>query len=302
MSFAPRSSFQWLLRTRSLALGERTLIMGILNVTPDSFSDGGRFAALDAAVAHALDMLDHGADMVDLGGESTRPNATPIAVEEEQRRVVPVIQAILRERPQAVLSVDTFHAATARAAIAAGAEIVNDVSGLHWDEHMPATCAEMACGTVLMHARGTPQQWSSLLPLSRDEITPTVVEGLEETLTLAERAGIARERIVLDPGIGFGKRGDENYTLLAHLSALKGFNLPILVGLSRKGFLGQTVAEAANLARVFKGVPPAAQKRLSATIAGNVAAILAGAHIVRVHDVQAAAEAAAIADSILRCG
>jgi len=299
MPFAPRQRFQWLLRTRSLALGERTLIMGILNVTPDSFSDGGRFydaaSAPERATAHALHMLEHGADILDIGGESTRPNATPITADEEQQRVLPAIEAILRERPDAVLSIDTFHSSTARAAINAGAEIVNDVSGLLWDRDMATTCAELLPGAVLMHARGTPQHWNELPPLTSEEILPLVEMGLRESVAIATNAGLARERIVLDPGVGFGKKGDENYTLLARLEDLKKFELPLLVGLSRKGFLGRTIAQLP----IHKGTMPDAPLRRSASTAGNVAAVLAGAHIVRVHDAQDAAEACSIADAIL---
>jgi dihydropteroate synthase len=304
MPFAPRPVYEWRLRTRSLSLGKRTLIMGILNATPDSFSDGGYFydasSAPDRAVGHALAMLDEGAGIIDVGGESTRPNATPLSPDEEQARVLPVIEALLRERPHAVISIDTFHAATARAAIAAGAEIVNDVSGLTWDTEMAATCASLGCGTVLMHTRGTPQEWSRLPPLAHDEIMPMIVAGLKDNFVAAEAAGITRERIVLDPGLGFGKRGDENYTVLAHLAELHALGLPLLIGASRKGFLAQTLAAAPNLTSVHQGVPPPVNARLNATTAANVAAALAGAHILRVHDVQAAAEAAAVADHILQ--
>lgn len=305
MPFAPRSSFVWKLRSRSLELGARTLVMGILNVTPDSFSDGGHFydaaSAPERALDHAIHMLDHGADLLDTGGESTRPNATPVSTTEEQQRVLPVIEAVLRERPRTVISIDTFHAETARAAVAAGAEIVNDVSGLMWDDAMATVCAELRCGVVLMHARGTPQQWSTLPALDKAEIMPTITHGLEECLAKASAAGIAREAIVLDPGLGFGKRGDENYTVLARLDEMRHFDLPLLIGLSRKGFLAQTLATAPGLGQIYKELPAPAD-RLHATVAADVAAILAGAHIVRVHDVQAAAEAAAIADSILRRG
>lgn len=304
MPFAPRPIYEWRLRTRSLSLGKRTLIMGILNATPDSFSDGGYFydaaSAPDRAVAHALAMLDQGAEIVDLGGESTRPNATLLSPDEEQARVLPVIEALLRERPHAVLSVDTFHAATARVAIAAGAEIVNDVSGLTWDQQMAATCASLACGTVLMHTRGTPQEWSRLPQLEHGEIMPTILTGLKNSLATAEAAGIARERIVLDPGLGFGKLGDENYTVLARLGELHVLGLPLLIGASRKGFLARTLAAAPNLMGIHEGAQPPVNARLNATTAANVAAVLAGAHILRVHDVQAAAEAAAIADQILQ--
>jgi dihydropteroate synthase len=301
MSFAPRPAFAWKLRTRSLALGERTLVMGILNVTPDSFSDGGHFydetSAPERATVHALEMLRQGADILDIGGESTRPNATPISPDEEQQRVLPVIEAILREQPETVISIDTFHASTARAAVHAGVEIVNDVSGMMWDPAMATTCAELLCGVVLMHARDKPQQWGALPPLSPEEILPVVEMGLRESVAIATNAGLEREHIVLDPGVGFGKKGDENYTLLARLEELKKFNLPLLVGLSRKGFLGKTLSKTP----LHNGTPPDAKLRLNASIAGNVAAVLAGTHIVRVHDVQATSEACAITDAILRC-
>jgi dihydropteroate synthase len=306
MSFVSRPAYDWHLRTRLLALGKRTIVMGILNATPDSFSDGGHFydaaAAPQRAVAHAVAMLEEGADIIDVGGESTRPHATPISADEEQARILPVLHALLRERPQAILSVDTFHAATARAAIEAGAEIVNDVSGLLWDSQMAATCASLQCGTVLMHARGTPQEWGELPSLRHGEIVPMTVDGLEHSLASAVAAGIPRERIVLDPGIGFGKRGEENYAILAQLGQLHRLGLPLLVGASRKGFLAQTLAAAPNLAVVHDGKAPPVNARLNATTAANVAAILAGAHIIRVHDVQAAAEAAAIADQVLAAG
>lgn len=303
MTFAPRPRCDWRLRTRSLALGQRTLIMGILNVTPDSFSDGGHFydaaSAPERAVAHAIGMLDHGADLIDLGGESTRPNATPLSPEEEQERVLPVIDAILRERPRTVISIDTFHAATARLAVEAGAEIVNDVSGHLWDARMSATCAELGSAAVLMHARGRPAEWKTLPALPHEEIMPMIVSELSSRIASAAAAGIARERIVIDPGIGFGKRMDENYPILAQLAELRQLKLPILVGASRKGFLAHTLAAAPSLAAVHQGTPPPADARLNATAAANVAAVLSGAHILRVHDVQAAAEAAAIADRIL---
>ncbi|MBS1800176.1 MAG: dihydropteroate synthase [Acidobacteria bacterium] len=303
MAFAPRPRYDWRLRTRSLALGQRTLIMGILNVTPDSFSDGGHFydaaSAPERAVAHAIEMLDHGADLIDLGGESTRPNATPLSPEEEQERVLPVIAAILRERPRTVISIDTFHAATARLAVEAGAEIVNDVSGHLWDGRMSATCAELRCGAILMHARGTPKEWKALPALAHKDVMPMIIDELDSRISSATDAGILRERIIVDPGIGFGKRMDENYPILAYLPELHQLNLPVLIGASRKGFLAHTLAETPSLAAVHRGLPPPANARLHATTTANIAALLAGTHILRVHDVQAAAEAAAIADRIL---
>jgi len=302
MPFARRRSFEWLLRTRTVPLGQRTIIMGILNITPDSFSDGGHFYtpqdAPDRAVNQALQMLEEGADILDIGGESTRPNAAPLSPSEEQARILPALEAILKAHPSAVLSVDTFHATTARRAIEAGAEIVNDVSAHLWDSAMSATCASLGCGAILMHTRGRPHEWPSLPPLAPDEVLPLVMNELKARLDAAVAAGIPRNRIVLDPGLGFGKRFDENYPLLAHLDQFHELNQPILIGASRKGFLGHTLAERPSLAALHADIPPA-QARLHATTAANVAAIFAGAHILRVHDVRPAAEAAAIADRIL---
>jgi dihydropteroate synthase len=303
MPFALRAHHDWHLRTRILALGRRTFIMGILNVTPDSFSDGGHFYSPDhapeRALAQALTMLEEGADILDIGGESTRPNATPLTVDEEQSRILPVIEAILKQKPEAILSIDTFHATTARRAIEAGAEIVNDVSGHLWDPDMSTTCSQLNCGTILMHTRGHPQDWPHLPPLTPEEIVPLVLTELAERLKAAATAGIQRDKIVLDPGFGFGKILDENYPLLAHLDQLSRFNLPILAGASRKGFLAHTLTEHPSLAVLLNGATPSMEDRLHATTAANVAAILAGAHILRTHDIRPAVEAAAIADRIL---
>jgi dihydropteroate synthase len=303
MPFALRPHFDWHLHTRNLPLGQRTIIMGILNVTPDSFSDGGHFYSPESAparaVAHALQMLDEGAHILDIGGESTRPNATPLTAEVEQSRILPVIDALHKQRPEAILSVDTFHATTATAAIEAGAEIVNDVSGHLWDANMSHTCASLGCGAILMHTRGRPQEWPRLPPLAEEEILPLVLTGLKERLEAALAAGIPRNKIVLDPGFGFGKRLDENYPLLAHLDQLHMLGRPILAGVSRKGFLGHTLAQHPILAAILNETPSRPDDRLHATTAANVAAILNGAHILRVHDARPAAEAAAIADRIL---
>jgi dihydropteroate synthase len=303
MPFVTRPRFDWSLRTRTLALGQRTLIMGILNVTPDSFSDGGHFYspqhAPERALAQALKQLDEGADILDIGGESTRPNATPLTPEEEQSRILPVVASILEKRPAAILSIDTFHASTARRAIDAGAEIVNDVSGHLWDPGMSTTCAELHCATILMHTRGRPQDWPTLPSLAPDEVLPLVLTELEARLEAATTAGIPRNKIVLDPGFGFGKRLDENYPLLAHFEQLRQLNLPLLAAASRKGFLAHTLARHPSLAVLLNGATPSMEDRLHATTAANVAAILAGAHILRTHDVRPAAEAAAIADRIL---
>src|SRR5665213_1216254 len=194
MPFAYRPRFDWHLRTRSLALGQRTLIMGILNVTPDSFSDGGHFYstehAPERALAQALQMLDEGAHILDIGGESTRPNAIPLSAAEEQSRILPVIEAILQQNPQAILSIDTHHATTAALAVEAGVEIVNDVSGHLWDPAMSSTCAELGCGTILMHTRGRPQDWPTQPPLPPNGVIPLVLSGLRERIEVAIAAGI----------------------------------------------------------------------------------------------------------------
>lgn len=293
MPFARRPAFLWRLRSRTLALGPRTLLMGVLNVTPDSFSDGGHFAATRTAIDHGLRLLDEGADILDLGGESTGPRSTPIAPEEEQARVFPVLTAIRKARPTAILSIDTFHASTARRAVEAGAEIVNDVSGFTWDDAMAAACAELACGVVLMHTHNRPQQWATQPALAPAEVLPLVRDGLIHSLAIAHAAGIADDRIVLDPGFGFGKLGRASYTLLAQFDQLQALDHPLLAGASRKAFLGLA------LAPLYQDNAPAAAERGTATVSAHVAAILAGAHILRVHEIRPAAESAAIADAIL---
>ena len=268
--------------------------MGVLNVTPDSFSDGGRFQQAEDAVAEALRLLDAGADILDVGGESTRPGlGDPLAAGEEQERVLPVIEGVLKARPETVISVDTYKASTARLAVEAGAEIVNDVSGFLWDDGMAATCAELGCGVVLMHTRGRPDEWKSQPVLAADEVLPLVKRELRERLAAALAAGVARERIVLDPGYGFGKRFEENYALLAGQGELLELGQPLLAGVSRKSFLGRT------LRPLFGGSDAPVEGRLQASMAASVAAILAGAAIIRVHDVRPAVEAARIADAIL---
>ncbi len=289
-----RPGFLWRLRTRTVELGPRTLVMGILNVTPDSFSDGGKFLARDRAVAHALKMLDDGADLLDIGGESTRPG-TPVVesgipADEELRRIMPVIEDVLRERPGAILSVDTYKAEVARAAVNAGCEIVNDVSALRWDGQMAATVVELACGVVLMHTRGRPQEWRDLPPSA--DIVAEVKTDLRGYAQSALAQGIAKDQIMLDVGIGFGKKFEQNYPLLAGLDQLQDLGFPLLVGTSRKSFIGRTLAADG------KDAPP--DQRLHGSLAAMTASILNGAHVVRVHDVKPAVEAVKIADEILR--
>jgi dihydropteroate synthase len=267
-------------------------MMGILNVTPDSFSDGGRYDAPETALRRGLQMLDEGADILDIGGESTRPGSNPLPSAEEQRRVVPVIEAVLKQRPEAIISIDTYHADTARLAVQAGAEIVNDVSGTLWDPQMAATCAELSCGVVLMHTRGRPHEWRQQPPLAPEKVLPLVREGLRQQANHAVNAGVRASNIVLDPGFGFGKIREENYPLLAGFAQLGSLRLPLLAGLSRKSFLrvpGSSLPQQAG----------AEEAVLAATLAANTVAILAGAHIVRVHDVAQARAAADFADAIL---
>lgn len=296
----PRPRFDWQLRRRVLPLGEVTRTMAILNLTPDSFSgDGIAQHSVEAAVERACALLDGGADILDLGAESTRPGALPISANEEQARLLPVLEAVCRERPGAVISIDSYHAATAAAAVHAGAEIVNDVSGLQWDTEMALAVARSGCGLVLMHTRGRPVEWKTMPAIGRENILRDVFGGLVEGLTLAEMSGIRTQSIVLDPGFAFGKFGGENFSLLADLAALHQLGRPLLVGLSRKGFLGEAVRSVQTEAQ--RGAAPNVA-RAHATLAGNVIAVLAGAHIVRVHDLQATREAVAIADAVLRAG
>lgn len=312
-----RSVFQWNLGQRSLDLGKRTLIMGIVNVTPDSFSDGRQFLDRDKAVAHAQRLLEEGADILDIGGESTRPgakvaapeakqaeqkpgepaknppavSAPSVSAEEELNRVLPVIAEVKKKNPSAVISVDTYKAPVARAAAGAGAEIVNDVSGLRWDPQMRKTVAELKCGVVLMHMRGRPEQWHSL-PLPDADLVLLVKRELKDWAENAVLAGIRRERIVLDPGFGFGKSFDQNYPLLSRFGEFQAAGFPLLAGTSRKSFIGRTLARDGNDAPL--------DARLYGTLATEVALILKGAHIIRTHDVKPTSEAARIADAILQ--
>ena len=298
-----RPRYRWQLRSRSLELGERTLIMGVVNVTPDSFYDGGSFLPPDKAIEHALQLLDEGADVLDIGGESTRPgahvrgeesssalpNKPSVSAEEELHRIMPVLEGILRNRPTAIVSVDTYKAAVAQAAIAAGAEIVNDVSAFRWDPQMTRAVAEAKCGAVLMHMRGRPEEWRTLPPPG--DIVLQVKRELREWADAAERAGVRREKIALDPGFGFGKSFEQNYPLLTHFQDLQSLGFPLLAGTSRKSFLGRTLAK--------EGKDASVADRLFGNLAAHTALILKGAHILRTHDVKAAVEAARVADAIL---
>jgi dihydropteroate synthase len=276
---------EWKLARRSLALGERTLVMGVLNVTPDSFSDGGLSDDPARAVARAEQMVEEGADLLDVGGESTRPGGAPVPTGIEISRVVRVIQA-LPSRVSVPVSVDTTKAEVARAALDCGAEIVNDISGLRFDPALADMVARAGAGLVLMHSRGEADTLHSQPPVA--DIMAEVASGLRRSVAEAERRGVAPESLALDPGIGFGKSFEQNLELLARLDRLAAEfpGYPLLVGTSRKSFIG----------RLLGGVPPA--ERLHGTMATVTAAVLRGAHVVRVHDVRAAAETVRIADAI----
>jgi dihydropteroate synthase len=219
-----------------------------------------------------------------------------VSAEEEQARLLPVLEGILRARPETVVSVDTYKAATARAALAAGAQIVNDISGFAWDAEMASVCAEAGCGVVLMHTRGRPGEWRTQAQLAASELMATVRTGLEASLAQAAAAGIATEAVVLDPGYGFGKRFGENYILLARQAELLALGRPLLAGVSRKSFLGRTLAE------LHGGMDAAVDDRETASLAAMTAAILHGASIVRVHAVRPAVETARIVDAVLAEG
>ena len=271
-------------------MNERTLIMGILNVTPDSFSDGGQFPSLDAALAHAEQMIAEGADIIDVGGESTRPGGEPVSVEEEIKRVVPVIEA-LSARVTTPISVDTTKSEVARAALDAGAAIVNDISALRFDFYVADAVARAGAGLVLMHSRGTPATMHRMPPVA--DIMEEVISSLRASIHMAERRGVSPESIVIDPGIGFGKTQEQNIELIARLDELIAAfpAYPLMIGTSRKSFIGRILADAS-------GTPAPASDRLHGTMATITASVLKGAHIVRVHDVKATVETLRLADLI----
>jgi dihydropteroate synthase len=305
-----RPVFEWNIGSRSLPLGKRTLVMGVINVTPDSFSDAGLYFDCDRAVEYGLQLIADGADIIDIGGESTRPGAKvlastedagsdtagqapqdrpPVSEKEELERVIPVISVLKKRRPEAVISVDTYKANVARAAVEAGAEIVNDVSGFRWDPQMVKTLAGLKCGAVLMHMRGRPEEWRTLPPVS--DVVTLVRRELRAWADAAQLGGVKRERIVLDPGFGFGKSFQENYPLLKRFEELHELRYPLLAGVSRKSFIGRALARNGNDAPV--------SERLYGTLAAETAVVLKGAHIIRTHDVRACADAVRIADVVV---
>lgn len=274
---------------------DRTLVMGVLNVTPDSFSDGGRWYQRDAALKHALALLDEGADIIDIGGESTRPgaakvDAAKVDIEEETARVVPVIEAILQARPQAVISVDTIHAATALAAVTAGAAIVNDVSGGLGDQAMHRTVASTQAAYICQHWRGNPQTMDRLTDYP-DGVVAGVISELNQRLEQAQAAGLAKERIIVDPGLGFAKTHEQSWQLLAATQRLQEeLAAPVLIGASRKRFLTLAVAGGTDTARA---ADPAQRDNITATT--SALAALGDAWAVRVHQVIPSREAIAAA-------
>lgn len=268
---------------KSLDLSSRTHIMGILNVTPDSFSDGGNFYEVEQAVARGIQMAAEGADIIDIGAESTRPGAEPVSTEEELNRLLPVLKQLLRATTVPI-SVDTYKSAVAEAALKSGAHIINDISGLRFDPRMTEVIARYQAPVVIMHIKGEPKNMQ--IDPHYEDVMGDIASYLAESIRLAELAGIKKENIIVDPGIGFGKRLEDNYEIIRRLSELKNLGCPILIGPSRKSFLGKVL-----------NLPPA--ERLEGTMAAVALAIHNGADIVRVHDVTAARRVCQIADMII---
>jgi dihydropteroate synthase len=287
----PRKRFHLKLPSGVLKLGKRTLVMGVLNVTPDSFSDGGDFFEVKRAVRHALAMQRDGADIIDIGAESTRPGSVGISAAEELRRLLPVLQA-LRGKLKIPISADTQKSAVAELALGAGAQIINDISGLRSDPELARVAAKHGAPLILMHMRGTPRTMQKG-PFARD-VMRDVVSGLRKSISTARNYGVKQSQMVIDPGIGFGKSYSQNYELLAKLPELAKLGYPLMVGTSRKGFLGAGLAE--------NGQSAPAEERIYGTAATVAASILNGAHIVRVHDIAEMAQVARVADAVLDCG
>jgi dihydropteroate synthase len=282
-----RKKFRLRLRSQTLVLGERTLVMGVLNVTPDSFSDGGKYDQPEIAIEHALALELAGADLLDIGGESTRPGSEETSASQELDRILPVLEG-LRGRLKIPVSVDTRRSTVAELALRADAEIINDVSGLRSDPRLAEVAAKYEAPLILMHMRGDPRTMQKG-PFARD-VMKDVAQGLRDSVAKARKAGVAKSQIILDPGIGFGKSYSQNYELLQKLPEIAALGYPLLVGTSRKGFLGAT------LTRDGKPAPP--EERIWGTAATVTASILGGAHIVRVHDVAEMVQVARVADCV----
>ena len=271
--------YHWRLKKRELLLGERTLILGVLNVTPDSFSDGGEYADPDRAFARALELEDQGADILDIGAESTRPGSQRISEAEELRRLVPVLKR-LRDKLTIPISVDTYKSGVAEKALEYGAEIINDPSGILLDAQLPKIVTKYDAGLIVNHMRGTPETWAKLPPLK--DVLRSIATDLEAAIHRARQAGVEKFRMVVDPGLGFGKRGDQNCEIAGNLEYLGALDLPIAVGPSRKSFLRKEREEETEFA----------------TAAAVTACILNGAHLVRVHNVKAMRAVVDVADAI----
>jgi dihydropteroate synthase len=271
--------FHWKLKQREIMLGDRTLVMGILNLTPDSFSDGGQYSDPDRAVARAIELEEQGADILDIGAESTKPGSGRISEAEELRRLIPVLKR-LRGQLTIPISVDTYKAAVAEKAIEHGAEIINDATGILLDPTLPKVVTKYDAGLVVNHMRGTPETWAKLPPIK--DLMRSISIDLEASLHRARNSGIQKHQVVIDPGLGFGKRREQNSEIIANLELLRVFDLPILIGPSRKTFL----RKEQDLATEF------------ATAAAVTASVLNGAHIVRVHDVVAMRAVLEVADAI----
>ncbi len=283
---AARIDTSWRIAGRVIVI-DRPIVVGVLNVTPDSFSDGGQFASVDAAAARAVEMVREGADVIDIGGESTRPQgAEPVDVEEELRRVLPVLRAVRCELPDIPLSIDTVKARVAAAALDEGVQIVNDVSGMRLDERMAAICAEKAAGVVVMHSRGDVSEMARYQVANYDDVIEEVLVELRARVDAARDAGIADECIVIDPGIGFSKRSEHSLATIAALPRFAAWGYPVLVGASRKRFIGELTGVAQPADRVH------------GTTGANVAALDRGALLFRVHDVRAARQALDVAWAI----
>ena len=278
-----RKRFEWKFRDKTLQLGERTLIVGVLNVTPDSFSDGGKYQDPDRAFARAVELEEEGADIIDVGAESTRPGSKRISEAEELRRLVPVLKR-LKNKLTVPLSVDTYKAAVAEKALELGADIINDPSALTFEADLARTAGQANAGLILNHMRGTPETWTKLPPLK--DLIRTIAAELDASVHRAVRAGLERRQIVIDPGMGFGKRKEQNAEILAQLAQLARLELPILIGPSRKHFLSKESTVETEFA----------------TAAAVTAAVLNGAHLVRVHDVKAMKSVVEVADEIAKAG
>lgn len=276
-----RKLFYWKLKAREIKLGERTALMGVLNVTPDSFSDGGKFSDPDRAYARALELEEQGADIIDIGAESTKPGSARIPAAEEMRRLIPVLKR-LKDRLAVPISVDTYKAEVAERALELGAEIINDPSGLTFEPHLARVVSNHNAGLVVNHMRGRPETWAKLAPMP--DPMATIVRDLDAAVSRVRGVGIDRTRLVVDPGLGFGKRKEQNAAIMARLSELAVLDLPVLAGPSRKHFLAHQDPQETRFA----------------TAAAVTACILGGAHLMRVHDVREMRAAADLADEILR--